>query len=184
MVCVGGTPLVGQSQILRYGTGPTQLTVTLESENYRATSGPGYMSILGYDRVESTEYLRTINRSTQGTAYWQGPSFDPPHDFTWSLQLLTDTELETLWAMHKRQQRDRLPVRLIDTRLAYQEPSPRTRAKSGNVLTPVAGMVSYFAQFDIQLILEGDRSLRRSGYHDLSLRAVEMSLVPTSEDIA
>lgn len=175
--------LIGESQTLRYGTGATEIVVALSSYNFKPGQGQGYQPLIGYDRVLDSEYRRSITRSTTGTPYWRGPSFAAPHKFVWSLQLLTHAQLRDIQAICLRQQRDRLPARLIDQRLALSEASPRTRAKIGPLILGASpGTIAYWAQFEVEL--EHDPPVFfADGLWELSLRGKEMGLVNLSEDL-
>lgn len=183
MSCLPINPYVGTTQTFRYGSGGNLITVTLGAGDFRVGQGEGLLSSLGYDRTPDPDYRRSTQRGTLGNPYWQGPSFERPELFRWQLQGLTDQQYWGLLAIISRQQRDKEAVRLIDERWAFHEPSPRTRAKKGALLTPVPGMVCYYAQFDIELFEEGGRNYRADGSHELSLSARELNLVPLSEDI-
>jgi hypothetical protein len=173
---------VGDSQTLIYGSGANEIVVLLESNNFKPGEGKGFEPQIGYDRVRDAEYRRSSKRSTLGTPYWQGPSFSAPHQFAWRLQLLTDQQLWGLDAIAARQQRDMGRVKLVDQRLALCEPQPRSSAKKGAVLSGQPDMVCYWPQFWIELEL-GERFIRESGDHELTMVGRELDLVPLSEDL-
>lgn len=174
----------GADQTLTYGTGGGQIVVELGNSNFAPGKGQGFELWLGYDRVQEAEFRRTVRRTMLGGAYLQGPSFDAPHNFAWSLQLLTDQQFAGLLDIATRQQKEKLPCRLLDGRLLFCESSPRTRAKLGGLVSrPSAGMVCYWAQFDVWLDLPSPPTPRTGGDHELRLTAVELSKVPLSEDL-
>lgn len=178
-----GSVYVGTTQELRYGQGASLITVVLNNRNFRAKDGRGYLPTLGYDRVQSADLLRSTLRSTLGQPYWRGPSFRAPEEFAWSLQSLSDAQLWAIQAILLRQQAELSPVRLLDRRLAYQEPAPQSRARIGSLLPGLPGMVCYWAQFDIELRRAGEIAFRRDGDHQIDLAAVELLPVPTTENL-
>lgn len=179
----GFGPLIGETQTLRYGAGATEIVVALSSYNFKPGQGQGYQPLIGYDRVLDSEYRRSITRSAIGIPYWRGPSFAAPHKFAWSLQMLSHAQLQDLQAICLRQQRDRLPARLVDQRLALTEPSPRTRAKIGPfILGASPGTIAYWAQFDVELEHDPPQFFA-DGLWELSLRGKEIGLVSLSEDL-
>lgn len=182
MSCSGGSVYIGSQQTLSYGQGLDLITIVLSARNFAAGEGEGLLRVLGYDRIPQIDQARITRLSTLGVPYWQGPSFEAPQRFAWRLQGLSDQQFFGLQAIFERQQRDRGRVRLIDQRWALHEPLPRTRAKIGAVLAAQPGMVSYWAQFWIELLPPSDREYRRDGGHSVSLEARELDRIALSQD--
>ncbi len=150
----------GKTQVFTYGIAPNNLSVTLDADNFEFASSKGdnYLDFLGYDRYDDPEYLAKSALNMDGTGVWTGPAFVVPQLFEWRLQRLSQTKYETLWAMYRRQQKEKEVITLADYRLVMCEPTPKFRTAAGSVTgAPTIAGVEYFnGVFKIRLEM-GDR---------------------------
>lgn len=182
------TFVIGTTQTLSIGS----LSLTLTREDYDG----GELSSLGYTRTKDVAHQMAAAETFYGASLVDGPFFTAKHQFAWGLQLLPAKvfPLIAIWEEQqhriKTQQAD-VAIRLLDQRLVFMERSPRIRAKVGTVsgaITPPTGYEFFWAQFDIILEAGGDLlswfSRPTDDLFKFKIAARELSLVPTTEDIA
>ncbi|NCJ05214.1 hypothetical protein GS597_01495 [Synechococcales cyanobacterium C] len=182
----------GTTQTFRYNNA-SDLTLTLLAAEFRpGNDEDSDIRTIGYARRPDEEYEFRTQRTNEGASYWTAPRFQA-YEFEWRLQRLSLQKAEVLIALFERQQRERLPIRLHDQRLASRQVSPRTRARVGTVAgaPTISGMVYFWGQYDIELLLQPENVVLAGGdcktgakYYNASFSAREMDFVPVSEDIA
>lgn len=150
---------------------------------------------LGYERIRNVSQQIASSKSQFGASILEGQFFESEYLFKWDLNL-TNEKLFLLQAIYDKQQtlfksKQDGRIRLLDQRFIFMEENPRTRAKIGDLVIdppPPTGHIFFWSQFNILLELESDFSkffmLPSDGMkHKVSFAAVELDLVPVSEDL-
>lgn len=191
MTCLPRAFPFGFQQTLLYYVSPTdQIQVELASRNFKPADGEGYLGYFGYDRYQDPEYTLQATPAILGASVIRGPKFRCPYKFAWNLQHLTILQYQALWGMYKRQQIEKLPVRLFDTRLALDEAGVRDRAKCSTFPIPgaptVSGINYFYPQFNIWLDFGTERESYQYAQFGLKFTATELdpaNPVPVSQDV-
>jgi hypothetical protein len=124
--------------------------------------GDGYLSTLGYSRMNLEEDVRDTESNGYGTDFWIGPYFRPRQEFKIQLGQITAAEYKVLEGVCERSRWDKGDVFLLDQRIAMFEPLPKTRGAVGNIVISPApamtwtenGMIYYWAVFKVKLSLK------------------------------
>lgn len=178
-------PFGGEQRFL-YPESDPEIQVDINQRKYWAPNkaDQGYLPLIGYDRRLNPECLISQEVSALGVSIWKGPAYRQ-YLFEWRLQNLPPEIYFALWGMYFRQQSEKEAVLLLDRGLAVSEPTPRTRAKVGNLTgaTAVPGMTFYWGIF--RLFLQFDEAeylaIPQNGTFDLSFKAQEQLPAPTTE---
>lgn len=162
-------------------------TLTIDECDFNTDGSAG---LLGYIRTRTTDQLAQAEYTLYGSPALKGLFSESKHDFRWSLSLPIAKAYQ-LHGMFMRQQllarqSGALAIRLNDTRLAYIEPTVRTRAKVGALITsptPPANYVQFWPRFSI-LMSEPiiTLNLPRLGFAFAEFGARELEFLGTSED--
>lgn len=163
------------------------LTLDLPKERFNASGEQGQR---GYRRDIQQEQFASLEYNLRVSSLVSGFSIDAMRmEFKWDL-LMPPDEADLLEAIIKFQRREvadkvaGIAIRLNDCRILLSEPVPRTHAAIGTVDTITnPGTVRYFPRFDI-LFTEYTRDVYLENCLDaIQMTALELDLVPTSEDI-
>jgi hypothetical protein len=165
-----GTPLsppFGTWIRLLFDEGGDELDITLNTPgNFRGGEGTGRLDMLGWDRVEQTEFFRGSSFSATGTSFQVGPQHRIPYLFSGQL-LLLESEVRTIEAMFLRQQDSpEEDILLFDHKIMLSEATPRTRARhdaGSSAPTVVAGMTQFWAIYRVEISSFQVQSLGRRG---------------------
>lgn len=177
--------IYGNSQTFTLGT----QSFTLDACEFNADN-----SFLGYKRTRSASPIIESDYTMLGTPALKASKFESKFTFEWELILTASRAFELYALFHQQQYNIRTfatnkAIRLVDNRLAYVDSSTnRSRAKTGAFITtpaPPSGFVYFWPQFDI-LLLEPDNLadlfIPSLELVNVSLKAVELAIVPTSAD--
>jgi hypothetical protein len=155
-----------------------ELSVTLNAKSfhYGPKNGTGtFLNMWAYYRKLSEAQQPKTFFSDLGETHWEGKRWNF-HEFDWRLQFLTEEIYEDLWEIYSRSHADKASVRLLDGRQAMVDYVTRKRARVGPLLPAIANRPSrirYWPQFNIELILEGDRAMTGLNEYSLVMTAKE-----------